>query len=551
MSIFTSFARTFFQWALGRPNGGLLNAPAAPSTKRRKQSLLRMEIIMQITGVIVVLIAVLFIGYLFMESKEIIHLSGAGTDKNATFIELTKSLLDTHSLNSSSQQLTLIAFHYDPIPNLITSLKNFQIQLNPWFNIVRNFNHSLSKIRSNLSNTPITLHMRPATSVEALWNVIEVQGQYLLQAARKFDQTLIPFWGEKLRTSSIAIISAVVGLFTALTGLIFVLLLGFIGITLGEHYFGKKSEFNNLDITDFVFNGYFREIWSKFNEETGKNLPPPKNVFNAVLNGCKQSNIGLLPLIGWNNFSATLKSFHEGHFLKVSQHWKGQLTRMIPIFQSLQMAISNEMDISQLITSLSQIAVTQNSVLTIQDLFSPKKLEQPSLEMISRNLTLIKSAVSKMIDVTDKLNQLSQRLPDIQSAMNDITEVSKSVQFMDELELITAGFLALIENLSKELKSLTNAETLISEFATKNSYHLNNQVATNIQAEFDQLFPCSNVRRVFSILIKAVCGNRGLLEEMFAWGVILWTENAILFAVLLPILFGLSWINDSIAGALN
>lgn len=84
-----------------------------------------------------------------------------------------------------------------------------------------------------------------------------------------------------------------------------------------------------------------------------------------------------------------------------------------------------------------------------QDEFSPKKLEQAHLELLSKRMASIKSTVPQTEDSIDKFNQLYQRIPEIQSVMANITEASKQYQTLDELELIAGSFLNWLEKLSK------------------------------------------------------------------------------------------------------
>ncbi|KAM3175757.1 hypothetical protein ACTXT7_007904 [Hymenolepis weldensis] len=291
-------------------------------------------------------------------------------------------------LNSSVSHLTSVTFQRNAVPNLIASLKTFQTQLNPWLQVVRNFNQSLSDLRVKLSNNPKSFNLKLSSSVEALWKRFETWGFKMLQRTEESSKTMIPVVDKILKISVTAIVSTVSGIFAAL-------------------------------------------------------------------------------------------------------------------------------------------------ILT-QDEFSPKKLEQAHLELLSKRMASIKSTVPQAEESIEKFNQLYQRIPEIQSMMANITVASRQYQTLDELELIAGSFLNWLEKLSKiviqkgganlnskatlkELGNPSSLEAIISDLLREMFSQFDNSLTAVMKSFFTQLISCSTLHGALLELLETICGKRGLLQEIFAW----------------------------------
>nr|CDS26086.1 conserved hypothetical protein [Hymenolepis microstoma] len=312
--------------------------------------------------------------------------------------------------------------------------------------------------------------------------------------------------------------------------------------TEGTVYFIQYSD--DLRKADHILNGLIRGIWPEIDLVKEIGLPPPSNVLNVLLNECKLSNVSLLALIGWKEFPAKPALLLKEQYPNMFQQWK---VFIAPIFHNLQKKFSKESGISKIRMSLAQIAAIQNSMLLTQEEFSPRKLERTHLESLSNHMISIKSMVPQAEDEVNKFNQLYQRIMEIKSLMANITEASKQYQTLDELELIVGSFLHWLEKLAKELENPSNLEAIISEILKEISNQIGDGLIDVIQPYYAQLVSCSTLHRTLSELLETICGNQGLLQETFAWGLIVWIEAAILLIIIIFVIFGLYFLNESVS----
>uniref|UniRef100_A0A0R3TDE6 PRM1A protein n=1 Tax=Rodentolepis nana TaxID=102285 RepID=A0A0R3TDE6_RODNA len=311
--------------------------------------------------------------------------------------------------------------------------------------------------------------------------------------------------------------------------------------TEGAVYFNQYSD--DLRKADHILNGLIRGIWPEIDIMQELGLPPPNNVFNILLNECKLPNVSLLSLIGWKNFPAKPVLLLKEQYPNMLQQWK---IFIFPIFENLQKTFSNESDIAKIRMSLAQVAAIQKSILLTQDEFSPRKLERTHLESLSNHMNSIKSMVPQAEDEINNLNQLYQRTMEIKSLMANITEASKQHQTLDELELIAGSFLHWLENLAKELDNPSNLEAIISEILKKISNQIGDSLIDVTHSYSTQLVSCSTLHRTLSGVLETLCGDQGLLQEIFAWGLIVFIEAAILFLIIIFVIFSLYSLNETV-----
>lgn len=97
------------------------------------------------------------------------------------------------------------------------------------------------------------------------------------------------------------------------------------------------------------------------------------------------------------------------------------------------------------------------------------------------------------------------------------------------------------------MENPSSVEAVISDLLKEIFNQFGNGLTAVMQSFFTQLISCSTLHGALLELLEIICGKRGLLQKIFAWGLIVWIEAVILLIIILLVVFGLYSLNESVS----
>ncbi|KAH9277669.1 hypothetical protein ECG_09820 [Echinococcus granulosus] len=498
------------------------------------------------------------------------------------------------SLSAATRQLTPIPVGGNSLPQLVTALHSLKVKLDPWFLLVRNLNHSLTQLRTRLSNHSSTHTIDLSPTVEAVWRQVEMQVISLNRSVQSLEQEVVSSLYKTARTCVTAAVSLVGGVFVCLHLFLGVFVGGFLHSAVKERCLRKPrrvrkgtsacrssvihlcaflfitamlltflvicttfgssllyaegcvylQENKHLAMFDSVLSGYMQGVWTQINGETVFGVPPPKNLLTAVVRDCGRSDVGLFALIGWNSFPDLPTLLHSENVQGAIQEERYDLMETL---QQVQKEMASEEALSHLNNDLSQLIAAHDEARRAMKGFAPQRLNLAQIEEISQNLTTLQSAVPSISASGKIFTEICLRAPEMKAVMGDIASAAQSLESLKEVEVLMKSFLLWLVNTETVLRNSSGLDTLVSDVYTDTTWHLNALCEPLLRPYVERLFQCHGLPGHFTSLIDSVCGEEGLLARIFAWGMVVWIEIILLFLFLLPLIFGITAVNEVLA----
>uniref|UniRef100_A0A915EV89 Prominin-1-A-like n=1 Tax=Echinococcus canadensis TaxID=519352 RepID=A0A915EV89_9CEST len=477
------------------------------------------------------------------------------------------------SLSAFTRHLTPLPVGGNSLPQLITALHSLKVKLDPWFLLVRNLHHSLTQLRTRRSNHSSTHTIDLSPTVEAVWRQVEMQVISLNRSVQSLEQEVVSSLDKTARTCVTAAVSSVGGVFACLHLFLGVFVGGFLHTTVKERCLRKPrrvrkgtsacrssvihlcaflfitamlltflvicttfgssllyaegcvylQEDKHLAIFDSVLSGYMQGIWTQISGETVFGVPPPKNLLTAVVRDCGRSDVGLFALIGWNSFPDLPTLLHSENVQGAIQEERYDLMETL---QQVQKEMASEEGLSHLNNDLSQLIAAHDE---------------------ARNLTTLQSAVPSISASGKIFIEICLRAPEMKVVMGEIASAAQSLESLKEVEVLMKSFLLWLVNTATMLRNSSGLDTLVSDVYTDTTWHLNALCEPLLRPYVERLFQCHALPGHFTSLIDSVCGEEGLLARIYAWGVVVWIEIILLFLFLLPLIFGITAVNEVLA----
>ncbi|CDS41678.1 conserved hypothetical protein [Echinococcus multilocularis] len=498
------------------------------------------------------------------------------------------------SLNASTRHLNPIPVGGNSLPQLITALHSLKVKLHPWFLLVRNLHHSLTQLRTRLSNHPSTYTIDLSPTVEAVWRQVEMQVISLDRSVQSLEQEVVSSLDKTARTCVTAAVSSVGGVFVCLHLFLGVFVGGFLQTAVKERCLRKPrrvrkgtsacrssvihlcaflfitamlltflticttfgssllyaegcaylQENKHLAMFDSVLSGYIQGVWTQISGETAFGVPPPKNLLTAVFRDCGRSDVGLFALIGWNSFPDLPTLLHSENVQGAIQEKRYDLMETL---QQVQKEMASEEALSHLNNDLSQLIEAHDEARRAMKGFAPQRLNLAQLEEISQNLTTLQSAVPSISASGKIFTEICLRAPEMKAVMGEIALAAQSLESLKEVEVLTKSFLLWLVNTVTVLRNSSGLDSLVSDVYTDTTWHLNALCEPLLRPYVERLFQCHRLPGHFTSLFDSVCGEEGLLARIYAWGVVVWFEIILLFLFLLPLIFGITVVNEVLA----